>query len=98
MITFLSGLWLPSTQDYFRDFHDAFNTWSGLGIAFRRAARHHDVRQRLGVIWPAEKIVIDSSTAVAGGADADPQAADAAKRAARASRVNTARISGVSAT
>lgn len=40
------------------------------------------------VIWPAQKVVIASATAVAGGGDADPAAPGAARRAALASRVN----------
>lgn len=42
-----------------------------------------------GVIWPAQKVVIGSVEAVAGGGSADPEAPAAAKRAARASRANT---------
>jgi uncharacterized membrane protein len=41
------------------------------------------------VIWPAQKIAIASANAVAGGGEADPQAAALAPRAARASRTNT---------
>ncbi len=42
-----------------------------------------------GVIWRNQKINIGSANAVAAGGQADPRAADAAKRAARASRANT---------
>jgi uncharacterized membrane protein len=42
-----------------------------------------------GVIWRMQKINIGSSVAVAAGGQADPRAPDAAKRGARASRVNT---------
>jgi uncharacterized membrane protein len=41
-----------------------------------------------GVIWPNQKIVIASAEAVAGGGQADPRAADAARRALLASRTN----------
>lgn len=40
------------------------------------------------VIWPKQKIVIASATAVANGGAADPRAADAAARASIASRTN----------
>jgi uncharacterized membrane protein len=42
-----------------------------------------------GIIWPAQKIVIGSAQRVAEGGEADPRAADAGKRSARASRTNT---------
>jgi len=42
-----------------------------------------------GIIWRNQKIVIGSSEAVAAGGQADPEAAGAAKKAARASRTNT---------
>ena len=41
------------------------------------------------VIWPAQKINIGSAERVAAGAEADPNAAGAAKKGARASRCNT---------
>lgn len=41
-----------------------------------------------GVIWPQQKVVIGSARAVASGGDADPRAADAARRALLASRTN----------
>ena len=89
MITFLSGLWLLSTLDYFTDFPDRFNTSSGLGIAFGALLGTTMFANVWSVIWPAQQIVIGSSTTVAGGGEVDPRAADAAKRAGRASRVNT---------
>jgi uncharacterized membrane protein len=42
-----------------------------------------------GVIWRNQKIVIGSAETVAGGGQANPEAAGAAKKAARASRANT---------
>jgi uncharacterized membrane protein len=42
-----------------------------------------------GVIWRMQKINIGSANTVAAGGQADPRAAEAAKRAARASRANT---------
>lgn len=42
-----------------------------------------------GVIWRDQKINIGSANTVAAGGQADPRAAGAAKRAGRASRVNT---------
>jgi uncharacterized membrane protein len=42
-----------------------------------------------GVIWLNQKINIGSANTVAAGGQADPRAAGAAKKAARASRVNT---------
>ena len=41
------------------------------------------------IIWPAQKIVIASTDAVIGGAEADPAAAGALARAGLASRTNT---------
>ncbi|HYF46709.1 MAG TPA: urate hydroxylase PuuD, partial [Acidimicrobiales bacterium] len=41
------------------------------------------------VIWPGQQVVIGSARKVAEGGEADPNAAAAAKRAARASRTNT---------
>ena len=41
------------------------------------------------IIWPNQKIVIASATAVAGGGDADPAAAGALGKAGLASRTNT---------
>jgi uncharacterized membrane protein len=41
------------------------------------------------VIWPAQQVAIGSSVAVSEGGMADPEAPAAAKRAGRASRVNT---------
>lgn len=41
-----------------------------------------------GVIWPKQKIVIASAEAAAGGGQADPRAADAARRGFLASRTN----------
>ena len=42
-----------------------------------------------GVIWRAQKVVIGNAENVAAGGEANPDAAAAAKRGARASRVNT---------
>ncbi len=42
-----------------------------------------------GIIWRNQKIVIASNQAVAGGGEADPAAAEAAPKAALASRTNT---------
>jgi len=41
------------------------------------------------VIWPSQQVVIGSARNVLAGGEADPAAAGAAKKAARASRVNT---------
>jgi len=41
------------------------------------------------VIWPNQKIVIANAERIAGGAEADPAAAPAARKAALASRTNT---------
>jgi len=41
------------------------------------------------VIWPNQKIIIANAIAMAGGAQADPKAAPAGRRAALASRTNT---------
>ena len=89
MLTFLSGLWLLNSQDYFREFPDAFNTSPGLGIAFGALLGTTMFANVWTVIWPAQQIVIGSSNTVAGGGEADLRAPAAAKRAGRASRVNT---------
>lgn len=88
MLTFLSGLWLLNSQDYFVDFPDAFNTSAGLGIAFGALLGTTMFANVWVVIWPAQQIVIGSSKTVADGGEADPRAAGSAKRAGRASRVN----------
>ena len=73
MITFLSGLWLLSTQGYFEDFPDAFNRSPGLGIAFGALLGTTMFANVWLVIWPAQQIVIGSSNTVANGGEADPQ-------------------------
>lgn len=89
MITFLTGVWLLWTLDYFTSFPDVFNTSPGLGIAFGALLGTTMFLNVWLVIWPAQQIVIGSSNTVSEGGAADERAPAAAKRAGRASRVNT---------
>jgi uncharacterized membrane protein len=89
MLTFLSGVWLLYIGNYFESFPDAFNTSPGLGIAFGALLGTTMFLNVWTVIWPAQQVVIGSANAVAGGGQPDPEAPGLAKRAGRASRVNT---------
>lgn len=76
------GVQGDNTGDYFKGAH---GTAILTGILFATTM----FLNVWGVIWRNQKIVIGSSEAVAAGGQADPEAAGAAKKAARASRCNT---------
>ncbi len=89
-LTWVSGIWILAHQRAFGElFPDYWNTSQGMGIAFGAILGTTMAANVWMVIWPAQQIVIGSSTAVAEGGAADPEAPAAAKRAGRASRVNT---------
>ena len=68
---------------------DYWRSVAGMGIAFGAILGTTMAANVWMVIWPAQKIAIGSSVAVSEGGEADPEAPAAAKRAGRASRVNT---------
>ncbi len=89
-LTWVSGIWILAHQKAFGSlFPEYWNTSSGMGIAFGAILGTTMAANVWMVIWPAQQIVIGSSNTVAGGGEADPAAPAAAKRAGRASRVNT---------
>lgn len=84
--TFLFGLCLILVKDEIGDYFDsapgyAISTGMLFGITM--------FVNVWGIIWRNQKIVIGSAETVAAGGQADPAAAGAAKKAARASRANT---------
>jgi len=89
-LTLASGIWILLHQRTLgSEFPDYWNTAQGMGIAFGAILGTTMAANVWMVIWPAQQIVIGSSTTVAEGGEADPEAPAAAKRAGRASRVNT---------
>ena len=90
MLTWISGIWILAHQRAFGELMpDYWNTSAGIGIAFGALLGTTMAANVWMVIWPAQKIAIGSSVAVSEGGEADPEAPAAAKRAARASRINT---------
>jgi hypothetical protein len=90
MLTWVSGIWILAHQKAFGELMpDYWNTSAGVGIAFGALLGTTMAANVWMVIWPAQRIAIGSSVAVSEGGEADPEAPAAAKRAARASRVNT---------
>ena len=90
-LTWISGIWILGHQKVLGGdlFPDYWNTSQGMGIAFGAILGTTMAANVWMVIWPAQQIVIGSSNTVAEGGEADPAAGAAAKRAGRASRVNT---------
>ena len=89
-LTWVSGMWILAHQRAFgSEFADYFSTSAGVGIAFGALLGTTMAANVWMVIWPAQKIAIGSSVTVSEGGEAEPEAPAAAKRAARASRVNT---------
>jgi uncharacterized membrane protein len=78
MLTFLSGLAILLMRGFVMSIDMAFGFWLGT-LMFLNVWL---------VIWPNQKTVIASAVQVAGGGQALPNAADAATRAALASRHN----------
>ena len=68
---------------------DYWRSAGGMGIAFGAILGTTMAANVWMVIWPAQQVAIGSSVKVSEGGEADPEAPPAAKRAARASRVNT---------
>ena len=90
LATWISGVWILAHQRALgSDFADYFSTSSGVGIAFGALLGTTMAANVWMVIWPAQQIAIGSSVSVSEGGEGDPEAPAAAKRAARASRVNT---------
>ena len=87
-LTWVSGIWILGTQELINDM-DYWRSAGGMGIAFGVLLGTTMAANVWMVIWPAQQIAIGSSVSVAGGGEADPAAPAAAKRAGRASRVNT---------
>jgi hypothetical protein len=71
------------------DSSDYWKSAAGMGIAMGVVLGTTMAANVWMVIWPAQQIVIGSSVAVSEGGEANPEAPAAAKRAGRASRVNT---------
>ncbi len=87
-LTWVSGIWILLHQEVIHDM-DYWRSAGGIGIAFGAILGTTMAANVWMVIWPAQQVVIGSSVAVSGGGEADPEAPAAAKRAGRASRVNT---------
>ena len=87
-LTWVSGIWILGTQEFLNDM-DYWSSARGMGIACGVLLGTTMAANVWMVIWPAQQSAIGSSVSVAGGGEADPAAPAAAKRAGRASRVNT---------
>lgn len=85
LATFLFGLAIISIQDMDNFFAGQRGTAILTGILFGTTM----FLNVWGIIWRAQKVVIGSAEAVAAGGAANPDAAAAAKKSARASRCNT---------
>ena len=88
MLTWVSGIWILVHQELIHDM-DYWRSVPGMGIAFGSILGTTMAANVWMVIWPAQKIAIGSSVTVSEGGEADVEAPAAAKRAGRASRVNT---------
>jgi uncharacterized membrane protein len=94
LATFLFGLLLLSLQKFgnngYAMFHgDYFKLPEGVAIATGILLGVTMFLNVWGVIWPNQKKVIANARNVQAGGEADPAAADAGRRAALASRMNT---------
>ena len=87
-LTWVSGIWILGHQEVLNS-GDYWRSAAGMGIAFGVVLGTTMAANVWMVIWPAQKIAIGSSVSVSEGGEADPEAPAAAKRAGRASRVNT---------
>ena len=88
LLTWVSGIWILFHQEVL-DSSDYWKSAPGMGIAMGFLLGTTMAANVWMVIWPAQQIAIGSSVAVSEGGEADPEAPAAAKRAGRASRVNT---------
>ena len=87
-LTWVSGIWILGHQEVLNS-GDYWRSAAGIGIAFGVVLGTTMAANVWMVIWPAQQIAIGSSVSVSEGGEADPEAPAAAKRAGRASRVNT---------
>ncbi len=85
LLTFLFGVSIVAVKDQETYFEGPGGTSIMTGMLFG-IAMFANVWM---IIWPNQKVVIANAAAVSSGGTADPAAAGAAKRAARASRANT---------
>src|SRR6185436_8668296 len=90
LLTLLTGLLILGFQRALgSEFSDYFGSSSGISILTGAVLGIIMFSNVWGIIWPAQQIVIGSAERVAAGGEADPNAAAAGKRGARASRANT---------
>ena len=87
-LTWVSGIWILGHQEVLNS-GDYWRSAAGMGIAFGVVLGTTMAANVWMVIWPAQQIAIGSSVSVSEGGEADPEAPAAARRAGRASRVNT---------
>lgn len=87
-LTWVSGIWILGHQEVLNS-GDYWRSAAGMGIAFGVVLGTTMAANVWMVIWPAQQIAIGSSVSVSEGGEANPEAPAAAKRAGRASRVNT---------
>ena len=87
-LTWVSGIWILGHQEVLNS-GAYWRSAAGMGIAFGVVLGTTMAANVWMVIWPAQQIAIGSSVSVSEGGEADPEAPAAAKRAGRASRVNT---------
>ena len=87
-LTWVSGIWILGHQEVLNS-GDYCRSAAGIGIAFGVVLGTTMAANVWMVIWPTQQIAIGSSVSVSEGGEADPEAPAAAKRAGRASRVNT---------
>jgi uncharacterized membrane protein len=90
LLTFLTGVLILGFQRQLGSEADTYwNTSAGLGILMGIILGTTMFLNVWLVIWPNQQIVIGSARTVAEGGEADPGAAAAGKKSARASRTNT---------
>jgi uncharacterized membrane protein len=90
LLTFLTGILILGFQKNLGENADTYwSTAAGLGILMGAILGTTMFLNVWLVIWPNQQIVIGSARTVAEGGEADPGAAAAGKKGARASRTNT---------
>ena len=89
LLTFLFGLMLLTIQGDGENMDIYLNGANGTAILTGMLLGTTMFLNVWGVIWRNQKVVIGNAETVAAGGEANPEAPAAAKRAARASRVNT---------
>jgi uncharacterized membrane protein len=88
LLTVLSGVSILAFQEQLTEV-DYFKSAPGISISVGILLGLIMFANVWGVIWPNQKILIASAERVAGGGEADPNAAAAGRRGAIASRTNT---------